>query len=203
MFTGLIRDIGMVTSFQNNTLSLTTVHRPELGDSIAINGACLSVVSLTSHGFSVELSPETQRHIALERLSGKIHVEPAMIMGERFEGHMVQGHIDTIGTIERITNNGNSYDVIIHVASPYIPLIVPKGSIAVDGVSLTVNEVYHESFRLTIIPVTMKETLFGSYQKGTRVNIETDLFARYIQHILEHREKPLSWDDVNKMTALY
>ncbi len=203
MFTGLIRDIGTVTSLQNNTLALTTVHKPKLGDSIAINGACLSVVSIAPNGFSVELSPETQRHIALERLSGKIHVEPAMMMGDRFEGHVVQGHIDTIGTIKEITDNGNSFDVIISVPAEQIPLIVPKGSVTVDGVSLTVNEVFHESFRLTIIPITMKETLFGIYTKGMRVNIETDMFARYVQHILHHRHERLSWDDVNKMTALY
>ncbi len=204
MFTGLIREMGTVTSFQNNTLSVTAVHQPKLGDSIAINGACLSVVALTHNGFSVELSPETQRHIALERLRGKIHVEPAMMMGDRFEGHMVQGHIDTIGTVTQITNNGNSYDVIITVDAAVIPLIVPKGAIAVDGVSLTVNEVFTDSFRLTVIPITMKETLFGSYTNGVRVNIETDMFARYIRHILQqYRPKDLSWDEVNKMNALY
>jgi len=203
VFTGLIRDIGTVTSFQNNTLALTTVHKPKLGDSIAINGACLSVVSIASNGFSVELSPETQRHIALERLNGKIHVEPAMMMGDRFEGHIVQGHIDAIGTVKEITNNGNSYDVIIGISAQQIPLIVPKGSITVDGVSLTVNEVFNDSFRLTIIPITMKETLFGTYTTGIRVNIETDMFARYVQHLLHHRHKTLSWDDVSKMTALY
>ncbi len=204
MFTGLIREMGTVTSFQNNTLSVTAVHQPKLGDSIAINGACLSVVALTHNGFSVELSPETQRHIALERLRGKIHVEPAMMMGDRFEGHMVQGHIDTIGTVTQITNNGNSYDVIITVDAAVIPLIVPKGAIAIDGVSLTVNEVFTDSFRLTVIPITMKETLFGSYTNGVRVNIETDMFARYIRHILQqYRPKDLSWDEVNKMNALY
>jgi len=203
VFTGLIREMGTVTSFQNNTLSVTAVHQPKLGDSIAINGACLSVVALTHNGFSVELSPETQRHIALERLRGKIHVEPAMMMGDRFEGHMVQGHIDTIGTVTQITNNGNSYDVIISVDAAFIPLIVPKGAIAIDGVSLTVNEVFTDSFRLTIIPITMTETLFGSYTNGVRVNIETDMFARYIRHILQHPQETLSWDTVTKMTSLY
>jgi len=80
---------------------------------------------------------------------------------------------------------------------------VPKGSITIDGVSLTVNEVFESSFRLTIIPITMKETLFGSYQKGTRVNIETDMFARYIDHILQHKKSSLDWSTVNRMSALY
>ncbi len=203
MFTGLIREMGRVKTLQNNKLSLKSSHKANLGDSIAINGACLSVVSIESDGFSVELSPETQAHIALERLSGKIHVEPAMMMGDRFEGHIVQGHIDAIGTVSEVKNNGNSYDVFIEVEPKFISLIVPKGSITVDGVSLTVNDVNKSSFRLTIIPITMKETLFGIYKKGTRVNIETDMFARYVQHFLKHQTSSLSWNEVERINALY
>lgn len=203
MFTGLIREMAEVKSYGGNTLSLRASHRPKLGDSIAINGACLSVTALNSDGFSVELSPETQKLIATENLSGKVHMEPAMMMGDRFEGHIVQGHIDTIGTVKQIRNNGNSYDVYIELDRKFIPYIVPKGSITIDGVSLTVNDVFEESFRLTIIPITMKETLFGSYQKGSTVNIETDMFARYIAHFLKHKEKTLSWDDVDHISSLY
>lgn len=193
-----------VKSFGSNRLSLKAHHKPKLGDSIAINGTCLSVVSIESDGFSVELSPETLEHIATEKLSGHVHIEPAMMMGDRFEGHIVQGHIDTIGTIHSITDNGNSYDVIITVDAEFIPLISPKGSITIDGVSLTVNEVMKNSFRLTIIPITMKETLFGSYKKGTRVNIETDVFARYIRHILNSSApKQMSWRDIDHISSLY
>ena len=204
MFTGLIREMAHVKSFGGNRLSLKAEHKPKLGDSIAINGTCLSVVSIESDGFSVELSPETLKHIASEKLSGKVHIEPAMMMGDRFEGHIVQGHIDTIGTIASIADNGNSYDVIIDVDPEFIPLIPPKGSITIDGISLTVNEVMKESFRLTIIPITMRETLFGSYKKGTRVNIETDVFARYMHHILSTSGKrDLSWSDVEHIQSLY
>jgi len=125
------------------------------------------------------------------------------MMGDRFEGHIVQGHIDTVGTISQIKNNGNSYDVFVEISPKFIPYIVPKGSITIDGVSLTVNEVLENSFRLTIIPITMKETLFGTYKKGSRVNIETDMFARYIEHLLRHRKSSMSWDDVDKVNALY
>ena len=126
------------------------------------------------------------------------------MMGDRFEGHIVQGHIDTIGTIRSITDNGNSYDVIVDVDSEFIPLITPKGSITIDGVSLTVNEVMEDAFRLTIIPITMRETLFGSYKKGTRVNIETDVFARYIRHILSaSQNKSMSWNDIEHIQSLY
>lgn len=204
MFTGLIREMATVKSFGGNRLALRTAYRPKLGDSIAINGTCLSVVSLESDGFTVELSPETFSHIATEKLKGQVHIEPAMQMGERFEGHIVQGHIDTVGTVSSITDNANSYDVIISVDPAFIPLIPPKGSIAIDGVSLTVNEVMKDSFRLTIIPITMRETLFGTYSKGTRVNIETDVFARYMHHILTSSKKTaLSWNDVDRISALY
>ncbi|MDD5717232.1 MAG: riboflavin synthase [Sulfuricurvum sp.] len=204
MFTGLIREMAHVKSFGGNRLSLKALHKPKLGDSIAINGTCLSVVSIESDGFSVELSPETLEHIATEKLSGKVHIEPAMMMGERFEGHIVQGHIDTIGTIRSITDNGNSYDVIVDVDPEFIPLIPPKGSITIDGISLTVNEVMKDAFRLTIIPITMRETLFGLYQKGTRVNIETDLFARYIRHILTASStRKMSWEDIDHISSLY
>ena len=203
MFTGLIREMAAVKSFANNTLTLQASYRPKMGDSIAINGVCLSVTALFNDGFSVELSPETQGTVALEKLKGRVHIEPAMMMGDRFEGHIVQGHVDTVGTITQIKNNGNSYDVFVEIDPKFIAYIVPKGSITIDGVSLTVNEVFESSFRLTIIPITMKETLFGSYQKGTRVNIETDMFARYIEHILQHKKSSLDWSTVNRMSALY
>jgi riboflavin synthase len=204
MFTGLIREMASVKSFGGNRLALKAIHKPNLGDSIAINGTCLSVVSIESDGFSVELSPETLSHIATEKLSGKVHIEPAMMMGDRFEGHIVQGHVDTLGTIRSITDNGNSYDVIVDVDAEFIPLIPPKGSITIDGISLTVNEVMVDAFRLTIIPITMRETLFGTYQKGTRVNIETDVFARYMRHILtSSTKKDLSWNDIDHISSLY
>jgi len=203
MFTGLIREMATVKNYSGNRLALKAAHRPKLGDSIAINGTCLSVVSLENDGFSVELSPETRNHIATENLKGSVHIEPAMMMGDRFEGHIVQGHVDTIGTVQSISNNGNSYDVIIAVDPKFIRYVVPKGSITIDGVSLTVNEVFEASFRLTIIPITMKETLFGSYKKGSRVNIETDMFARYIEHLLAHRHNSMSWNEVERISALY
>ena len=205
MFTGLIREIASVKSFVGSTLSIKAKLKANLGDSIAINGACLTVVKLAHDGFSVELSPESQKHLVRENYKNEVHIEPAMMMGDRFEGHVVQGHIDTIGTISDIKNLGNSYDVFIKVDKQHIAFIVPKGSITVDGVSLTVNDVSNDTFRLTIIPHTMKETLFRNYKKGTRVNIETDMFARYVSHILSHQTKSssLSWGEVDAISASY
>jgi len=209
MFTGLIREMASVKSFSGSELSIKSKHKAKLGDSIAINGACLSVVKILNDGFSVELSPESQKLLAIENYKGEVHIEPAMMMGDRFEGHIVQGHVDAIGTIKEIKNNGNSYDVFISIDKKFIPYIVPKGSITIDGVSLTVNDVEADSFRLTIIPITMKETLFKSYVNGSKVNVETDMFARYVSHIISHQSKAssndsaLTWDDVDSISAKY
>jgi riboflavin synthase len=207
MFTGLIREIATVKSLVGSKLTIRSNHKAKLGDSIAINGACLTVINVNNDGFSVELSPESQKLLAMENYKNEVHIEPAMMMGDRFEGHIVQGHIDTIGIIKDIKNNGNSYDVFIEVDKKFIPYIVPKGSITIDGVSLTVNDVDENSFRLTIIPHTMKETLFKSYHKGSRVNIETDMFARYVSHIISHQSKAkdssLTWDKIDAISAQF
>nr|WP_321266799.1 riboflavin synthase [uncultured Sulfurimonas sp.] len=206
MFTGLIREIATVKSFSGSELSIKSKYKAKLGDSIAINGACLSVVKTTNDGFSVELSPESQKLLAIENYKNEVHIEPAMMMGDRFEGHIVQGHIDAIGTIKEIKNSGNSYDVFVEIDKKFIPYIVPKGSITIDGVSLTVNDVNSDNFRLTIIPITMRETLFKSYKKGSRVNVETDMFARYVSHIISHQSKNthnITWDEIDSISARY
>ena len=204
MFTGLIREMASVQAYQNNELTVKAEYAPCIGDSIAINGACLTVVKTSEGSFTVELSPETQHHMATENLKAKVHMEPAMQMGDRFEGHIVQGHIDCIGEITQIKNNGNSTDFFISIPEEFQGFLVPKGSITVDGVSLTINEVLDDGFRLTIIPHTIKESLFAIYTKGYKVNIETDMFARYIFHLFKPKsKKSVSWDDINKITALY
>ena len=204
MFTGLIREIATVKSLSGSTLTIKATHQAKLGDSIAINGACLTVVQVLNDGFAVELSPESQKLLAMENYKDEVHIEPAMMMGDRFEGHIVQGHVDAIGIVKEIKNNGNSFDVFISVNEKFIPYIVPKGSITIDGVSLTVNDVVDDTFRLTIIPHTMKETLFKNYKKGSKVNIETDMFARYVSHIISHQNRSkLTWDEVDNMTAQF
>jgi len=205
MFTGLIREIANVKSLSGSTLTIRAKHKAKLGDSIAINGACLTVVKVLADGFSVELSPESQKLLAMENYKTQVHIEPAMMMGDRFEGHVVQGHVDAIGTIQNIKNNGNSYDVYIEVDSKFIPYIVPKGSITIDGVSLTVNDVNANIFRLTIIPHTMKETLFKNYKRGSKVNVETDMFARYVSHIIAHQKNSpsLTWGEIDAINATF
>ena len=205
MFTGLIREIAEVKSYTNNILSIKSQYKAKLGDSIAINGVCLTVIKVNSDGFDLELADETRSIIDESKISGKVHIEPAMMMNDRFEGHIVQGHIDCVGTISQITKRENGTDFIIKVENRFIPNIIPKGSITIDGISLTVNDVYTDSFRITIIPHTLQNTLMKNYKTGTKLNIETDLFARYIDHILAHRssKKSMSWDDVDNMQMRY
>jgi riboflavin synthase len=201
MFNGLIREMAKVDSFNGDKLKIISKYKPNIGDSVAINGACLTAVKIYENGFEVELSPESQRHLAVENYRGIVHIEPAMMLGERIDGHLIQGHIDCIGTVKEVSKSKNSYDVYISIPKEFIKFIVPKGSIAIDGVSLTVNDVYIDSFRLTIIPHTFKETLFNSYKVGKRVNIETDMFARYVYHMF--KEKPISPQEHSAISAWY
>ena len=205
MFTGLIREIATVKSYQNNILTIKSKHKAKLGDSIAINGVCLTVIKVHSDGFDLELADETRSIIDVSKISGQVHMEPAMMMNDRFEGHIVQGHVDCVGTVSQITKRENGTDFIIKVDKKYIAHIIPKGSITIDGISLTVNDVHADSFRITIIPHTLKNTLMKNYKVGTRLNIETDVFARYIDHILAHRssKKSMSWDDIDTMQMSY
>lgn len=204
MFTGLIREMAKVVSLKNSFLTLKAKHKPKIGDSICVNGACLTVVKVMQDTFSVELSPESQKILAMENYSNEVHIEPAMMMGDRFEGHIVQGHVDCLGTIKSIKENGNSTDFFISLPSEFLKYIIPKGSVTIDGVSLTVNEVLKDSFRLTIIPHTIKNTIFKRYKIGTKVNLETDMFARYIYNMFQKdKEKSLSWSDVDRIMASY
>lgn len=193
-----------VVSFKNNFLTLNAKYQPKIGDSIAINGACLTVVKVTSDTFTVELSPESQKILAMENYKDEVHMEPAMMMGDRFEGHIVQGHVDCLGIVKSIKSNGNSTDFYISLPEEFSKYIIPKGSVTIDGVSLTVNEVLKDSFRLTIIPHTVKNTLFKNYKVGTKVNLETDMFARYIYNMFKKNEKEkMTWDDVDSIMLRY
>ncbi len=201
LFTGLIREIAQ-SRIQNNKLSIKADYKPSVGDSVAVNGACLSVIKVYDGGFEVELSHESQKIIALDNYNGFVHIEPAMRFKDRIEGHILQGHIDAVGTIIKIHHQGKNLDIFIRLKKEFIKFIVPKGSIAVDGVSLTVNDVLEDSFRLTIIPITVQNTLIKEYRVGRLVNIETDMFARYIYHIFK-KEKSIGWDDIDKIMAIY
>lgn len=202
MFNGLVREIANVVSYSNNKLRLKSSYRPSLGDSIAVNGACLSVIEIFNDGFSVELSTETRTNIATQNLKDRVHIEPAMKLTERIDGHLVQGHIDAIGEISEIKKNENGIDIIVTLPKKIMPLMANKGSICVDGISLTINEVFKDAIRLTIIPITFRESLFCEYKVGRKVNIESDLLARYVAHQLGFK-KELTWEQADLFSSLY
>lgn len=202
MFTGLIREFAEVVSYANNILTLRATYKPAIGDSIAINGACLTVIELFEGGFSVELSLESRSLLALENLKGKVHMEPALALGDRLDGHMVQGHVDCVGVIEKLNQRENGLDIEVSIPKASLLFVIPKGSVSIDGVSLTVNDVMQEGFRLTIIPHTLEKTLIASYKVGRRVNIETDMFARYLYHMF-HKQEALDWNGVDRIMATY
>ena len=201
MFNGLIREIAQVANYSQNLLRLKASYKPNLGDSIAVNGACLSVVGLHDDGFSVELSAETRAHIATENLKGRVHIEPAMRLNGRLDGHLVQGHIDAIGEVVRIVKNENGVDFFINLPASVMHLMANKGSIAVEGVSLTINEVLENGVRLTIIPITFRESLFCEFKVGRRVNVESDMLARDVARQLGF--KPVTWEQIDHIVSLY
>ncbi|ELD3773175.1 TPA: riboflavin synthase [Campylobacter coli] len=203
MFNGLIREIAKVKSYQNNVLNLKANYRPNLGDSVAVNGACLSVTKLHSDGFELELSHESRKHIAVQNLKDKVHIEPALRYGDRIDGHLMQGHIDFIGRLEKIEKDENGVDFYIALPKEAMKFMARKGSIGIDGVSLTINEIIENGVRLTIIPITFKETLFKEYEIGREINIESDLLARYIYAQMQDKDKRLSWEEVERIAYLY
>ena len=202
MFTGLIREFAEVESYANNILTLRATYKPNIGDSIAINGACLTVIALSKSGFSVELSLESRSLLAVENLKGKVHMEPALALGDRLDGHMVQGHVDCVGVIESFNKRENGLDMEVSIPQKQLTFVIPKGSITIDGVSLTVNDVSKKGFRLTIIPHTLDKTLIGSYKVGQKVNVETDMFARYLYHMFNKKDA-LDWNGVDRIMAMY
>lgn len=200
MFTGIITNIGTVESVQagaqGKRLSISCDYPPQsiaLGASIACNGVCLTVVEVgeTQEGsyFEAELSPET-----LAKTTGgswtvgtHLNLERALKLGDELGGHMVAGHVDGVGEITSITPRGDYYQVVISSPQSLMPFLAPKGSVTVDGVSLTVNSVTQTSCSLMIIPHTWNHTVFHYYREGTQVNLEVDLIARYVKRMLETR----------------
>lgn len=210
MFSGLIREIGTIAHLRGNRLEVHCAYQPHIGDSIAVNGVCLTAIESSSKGFVAQLSETTKNLIALENFApnAPVHIEPALRADSRLDGHIVQGHIDGIGVIERITHLPTQSDVFISTAPQTLCAILPKGSISVDGVSLTIVDVEDNGFWLTIIPHTLHNTLFRFYKPTQRVNLETDMFVRNTLAILTNlqsyrRKSPQSWGDVDSIQLAF
>ena len=194
MFTGIIEEVGTVrrvlsggTAGEISIRAATVLEGTHIGDSIAVNGVCLTVTEMTGDGFTADVMPETLRRTNLGRLNSdsRVNLERAMAAGGRFGGHIVSGHIDGVGTIRSMRREENAVWVTIAVPTPILRLIVEKGSIAIDGVSLTVAEVTSETFSVSIIPHTGAQTILLSKRPGEQVNLENDVVGKYVQRLLE------------------
>jgi riboflavin synthase len=195
MFTGIITAIGRIAAIERRggdvRLTIDEADLPfpnyEVGESIAVNGVCLTAVALHEHGFDTDVSTETLDVTALGQLSvgDPVNLEPSLALGDRLGGHLVSGHVDCVGRVSSRVSDARSIRLAIEIPPKYARYVARKGSIAVDGVSLTINEVSANSFEVCIIPHTTEATIIGRYVIGTPVNIEVDLLARYLERLLE------------------
>lgn len=194
MFTGIIKAIGEVGQIarQGGDMRLT-IHSDDLpwgdfevGESISVNGVCLTAVEFQDNGFLTDVSVETLDVTALKGLESgsEVNLEPSLSLGERLGGHLVSGHVDCVGTIRARESDARSVRLDIEIPADYRRYVAKKGSVCIDGVSLTVNEVSDAIFSVNIIPHTADVTIIGTYQVGTIVNIEVDLLARYLERLL-------------------
>ena len=194
MFTGIIQALGKVQDVvrqrddlrlrvATGKLDLTTVTS---GDSIAVSGVCLTIAELLQEGFYADVSAETLSCTALSglRVGDQVNLEKALTLSTPLGGHLVSGHVDGIAEVVTLTEVGQSLRFTLALSHSLSKYIAPKGSVCVDGVSLTVNAVEGDSFEVNIIPHTLLETTLGAYTVGRRVNIEVDLVARYIERLL-------------------
>lgn len=193
MFTGIIEEMGSIVSVNRSTKSAEITIRAskilsdvKLGDSIATNGVCLTVTRFTKNDFTVDVMPETMRKSNLENLSkgDLVNLERALRMGDRLGGHMVSGHVDGLGTIKSKIQEENAIWVTIAAPASILHYVISKGSIAIDGISLTVAHVDAESFKVSIIPHTKDETTLLKKKVHDLVNLECDLVGKYIEKFL-------------------
>jgi riboflavin synthase len=194
MFTGIIQAVGKVTAMQNSggdlrlrintgTLSLDDVG---LGDSICTNGVCLTVIELPGDGYWADVSVETLNFTTLGKLQtgSRVNLEKALTATDRLGGHIVSGHVDGVGEVVSLEEDARSIRFVMRAPDMLAKYIAHKGSICIDGTSLTVNAVSGAEFELNIIPQTMAETVFGQYRPGSRVNLEVDVIARYLERLM-------------------
>lgn len=199
MFTGIIEAVGTIASAQRTAqgdlalkvdcpaLSMSDV---ALGDSIAVNGVCLTVVSFDQHSFAADVSNETVKHsnFAHIRSGAKVNLEKAMQMGGRFGGHIVTGHVDGLATIDSISADARSWVFHLSVPASLSKYLASKGSITVDGVSLTANEVTGCDVALNVVPHTGEQTIMMDYKVGDQVHVEVDVIARYLESLMQGQQ---------------
>jgi len=212
MFTGIIQAQGTISDMQPRSgdmrLQINTgkldLGDVSLGDSIAVNGVCLTAVELTAKSFSADVSNETLLLTSLGGLKtgSPVNLEKALTLATRLGGHLVSGHVDGVGTVISRSDDGRSVRFVIEAPAILARYIAHKGSICIDGTSLTVNAVDGARFELNIVPHTLKETIMGNYQPGSEVNLEVDLIARYLERLLLGDKAAIPGDKVEIDEAL-
>ncbi|MBY8288025.1 riboflavin synthase [Vibrio fluvialis] len=194
MFTGIVEAVGTLTAItpkgEDITISVDAgkldMGDVKLGDSIATNGVCLTVVEFNSHSYSADLSLETLKKsgFADYKVGDKVNLEKAMLPTTRFGGHIVSGHVDGVGEIVERNPVGRAIELWVAMPAELSKYVAEKGSITVDGISLTVNDLRKNAFKLTIVPHTTQETTIDHFQVGRKVNLEVDVLARYLERLL-------------------
>lgn len=194
MFTGIVEDMGTVTGIKRRSKESSITFRAgrigpggvAKGDSISVNGACLTVTSAEGDTFTVDASRETLSRTSLGKLrvGSRVNLERSLRAGDRMGGHIVSGHVDGVGKVKSKKKRGGSVEFRFTAPARIMKYIVEKGSVAVDGVSLTVNSVEGGEFSVNIIPYTLAETTFGSLRAGSPVNIECDIIGKYVEKFM-------------------
>jgi riboflavin synthase len=198
MFSGIIADIGIIEHTENRDggLNLTIATRTldmddvQLGDSIAVNGVCLTVVKIDGNRFNVNVSRETLNCVTgLEIQGSHVNLEKALRLADRLGGHLVSGHVDGVGEVVEFTNLTESWKLNVRVPQSLAKYIATKGSITINGVSLTVNQINDDVFSVNLIPHTLAVTTLNELHAGNKVNVEIDLIARYVERIMQPRSE--------------
>ena len=197
MFTGIIESQGIIANIrkENENIRLTIhckfIKELKIDQSVALNGVCLTVVDIANDTYDCVVIPETisKTNLSNLRLHDTVNLERAMLLGGRFDGHFVQGHVDCITTLLQINNSNNQRDFIFEIPTEYKLHFIPRGSITINGVSLTIANVFTNKFQVSIIPYTFENTTFNQLKLGASVNLEFDLLGKYILNFLELKEK--------------
>ncbi len=193
MFSGIIADVGIIKRAEEREggLRLTlaskvmTLDDVQAGDSIAVNGVCLTAIHIDGHEFSVDVSRETLNcTVGLEQQGSHVNLEKALRLSDRLGGHLVSGHVDGVGEVVAFTDLGESWHLVVRAPLQLAKYIAMKGSITINGVSLTVNQVAGSEFEVNLIPHTLDVTTLNELKAGSRVNLEIDLIARYVERML-------------------
>ena len=209
MFTGIVEEKGTVAGLTADgklrVSARVVLEGTRIGDSIAVSGVCLTVVELDSNGFTVDVMPETLRSSALSdvRPGRPVNLERAMGAGGRFGGHLVNGHVDGVGTVGGVKREANAVVIEISVPEDITHYMVPKGSVAIDGISLTIVEVSRGRLKVSVIPHTLEGTTLDGARPGTRVNLEVDIIAKYVESFLARDSAPEQASNGGIGEALY